>query len=469
MSPTVDEPIDVFEFSANGNFAVSDSANSFSLDNHDMIQDFERSDVLETVAQSHDPMSFQAESNSLLGVDISGAGEGESWYSSNAYENTQADQRPSAELQSPSDNGVVHKPADFSMHSEEAYEGVRESSETGCATLLAVDEPLGELFDEAVSVDQLSLFQPSTNDSLGFEFTEAESAGLSGSEATQFNLVETCDESSKETSFNFVENAPQEMPAAVAETPMQETATEMPESTFEMHEATAQLEEATAEKQEPVAVMQEPAMQETAAEMHEAAAEIKAESPLPEAINAFHDAGGDLDWTTPRAATQSTAELDSVVMPVQTDFVQPDASVEAEPAMTETSDESGPTGAHTWTEEETRFTPIDIEAVAIDDASVEIESTTHTEPDAGTGFVVSSVLAEEPPAKVESPVDDALEEARSAAVASDLSAAAIDQIVRRVLSQMSESVVREVAWEVVPDCVERVVEQLTRESLSKRP
>jgi len=206
-------------------------------------------------------------------------------------------------------------------------------------------------------------------------------------------------------------------------------------------------------------------MPEAITQMPEAVVEMK-EHTAPETADAPHDPGGYQDWTTSQATIQSTADLDSMVMPVQADVPQESAPLEPEPVMTESSDESRFTSAHMWTEEETRFTPIDIEAVALEDAPV--GNTTQPDQQSETGFVVSSVLAEEPPAKVEASVDDELEESKSAAVASDLSAAAIDQIVRRVLSQMSESVVREVAWEVVPDCVERVIEQLTRESLSKR-
>src|SRR5215813_1449472 len=64
--PSASEPIDVFEFSGNGDFAVGDSTRTFRLDEHEMLQDFERSDVLEVVEYSHEPRSFPAESNSLL-------------------------------------------------------------------------------------------------------------------------------------------------------------------------------------------------------------------------------------------------------------------------------------------------------------------------------------------------------------------------------------------------------------------
>jgi hypothetical protein len=105
-----------------------------------------------------------------------------------------------------------------------------------------------------------------------------------------------------------------------------------------------------------------------------------------------------------------------------------------------------------WTEEEARFSAIDIEAVPV------------AEPDAHADSYVPAEASAyaEPPTMISAtePVDGTL-------APSELSAAAIEKIVRRVIAEMSDSVVREVAWEVVPDCVERVVDQLTRESLSK--
>jgi len=538
---SLNEPIEIFEFSGNGNFAASDSANAFGMDTHEMVKDFERSDVLGSAAESHDPISFHSEPNSLLDVDISGAGEGESWYSSSVYESTQGDQPPvAAEWQTTDNSAVTHSTADLSMQAEGAYEGVRESSDTACATLLAVDEPLGDvLFDEATSANRLVLSQPSASDALGFEFTESE-VNLAAPEATQFDLVQAFEQPTPETSFEFVHSPAEEMAAVVVDTPVPETihetveaahevadmpqpvgemqvpfaevhevAAQIPEVAHQMHQADEQAPEVgyqthevegqtevaaqmhQAEKQIPEVTVQihEAQMPEVAVQMHDAeaqvpdasaqvheaeaqvpvatqmhdaAAEMKEESPAPDAVPFAHDAGSDQGWATPHA-TEGTENFDSTAMPVLNAIPNDYSPIEPEPVMSEPT--SDPSGAM-WTEEETRFTPIDIEAVALEDAPIDNVPPSELNPE--TGFVVSSVLTEEPPAKVEPLIEGEHEEEKSAAVASDLSAAAIDQIVRRVLSQMSESVVREVAWEVVPDCVERVVEQLTRESLTKR-
>ena len=505
LLPSMTEPIEVFEFSGNGDFTVGAPANSLSLDDHELVNDFERSDVLEPIEYSHDPMSFKAETNSLLDVNISGAGE--SWFSPDALGNLHVDHKPNDNgWQVSSDNSVMAHATEGSMHTSGSE--VQESTDSACGTLLAVDEPLGDvLFDEAVSLDRLHS-QSSASDSLGFEFAETEVADMVASESTQFEVVESAQQ---ETSFDFLPNSAEEaaaveqIPAAYQDpfvavkqpftsveepsTGVQEPVAVAQEPAAVVHESPAVVQEPRSPVQEhfavaeppvvqvPFAAVQEPGIpveeqspvQETPAALeeplvHEVAADLKDEQPVQDAAHISQDAGTPLDWTTPHAAAQSTAELDAAVMPVQHEQVA-ETAVVPDPVITKTSDDNSFTAGHTWADEETHFSPIDIEAVAVEDSS---DSVGHAELAPETGFVVAPFLGEESPAMAEHSVADGAEEAQSAAAASDLSAAAIDQIVRRVLSQLSESVVREVAWEVVPDCVERVIEQLTRESLSKR-
>jgi hypothetical protein len=157
------------------------------------------------------------------------------------------------------------------------------------------------------------------------------------------------------------------------------------------------------------------------------------------------------DWTSPQAASYSTAQLDSVVMPVEAAEFLSRMSAE-EPAPPEVAQEASFSNQSPWGEEEAQFTAIDIEAVSVEEPEVRGDTSTPSE----TGQV-------EMPASTSQAAP-----ANGASASSELSAAAIDAIVRRVITEMSDSVVREVAWEVVPDCVERVVDQLTRESLSRR-
>jgi CheY-like chemotaxis protein len=169
---------------------------------------------------------------------------------------------------------------------------------------------------------------------------------------------------------------------------------------------------------------------------------------------------GDLDWTSPRARSYSTAQLDSVVMSIEAREHIDEVSA-GDNGRAPGSEVTGFARSAMAAEEEAHFTPIDIEAVDV------TEPMTDRATDSETGFSFSSVIEEEPADRI----DEA--PATPPAVAyndrpSELSTAAIEEIVRRVIAQMSESVVREVAWEVVPDCVERVINQLTRESVSRR-
>jgi hypothetical protein len=134
-----------------------------------------------------------------------------------------------------------------------------------------------------------------------------------------------------------------------------------------------------------------------------------------------------------------------------------------------------------WSEPETQFTAIDIEAVAVEEAVSPVEATVPE-----TGFALSSepaiveaTMAEpvdqavpaEPSAPAE-PIEaeptESVAPVESTATPAQLSPEVIEEIVRRVVAEISDSVVREIAWEVVPDCVERVVERLTREGVSRR-
>lgn len=154
------------------------------------------------------------------------------------------------------------------------------------------------------------------------------------------------------------------------------------------------------------------------------------------------------DWTSPRAGSYSTAQLDSVVMPIETAAYLAQGSLKESPRSEPTQDAGFAMPAR-WSEEEAQFAAIDIEAVPVDEPPARADS---------------NVSIERLPHIDSTTVTSATEPANGT---SELSAAAVEQIVRRVIAEMSDSVVREVAWEVVPDCVERVVDQLTRASLSK--
>ncbi len=480
------ERFEPLEFSPNGDFSPAEIAPPFDLD----MQDFQAHDIQDLVttvpvetAASQDPISFESGPSTLPEVDISGAGEGEHWFNPGSFETTKLD-RPSGDAtwRAPATGSPLsYESPDFRLQTESGYSVSEASTETACATLLAVDEPLGDvLFDEGLSVDPLAPSIVSSGDSLSLEFTEPEVAEAQQAVSTQFDLVETVANSS-------------------------------PEASSGVEEEVAARESLTSQETPPP----------------DDRLESTAGSPLPDAEPTSHDAAGDLNWTTPRAAAYSTAQLDSVVMPMDAaEFLaantveeapQPESTDEASftsaamwtekeapqpesteettftsttmwaeeeaprpetteeasvttPAMwteekapqPERTEEASFTTPAMWTEEEARFTPIDIEAVSVKEASAEEISAVET------ASAFSPTPTEQAAASVETPVASGANGHADEAPEAGLSSAAIEQIVRRVVAEMSESVVREIAWDVVPDCVERVIEQLTRESLSKR-
>jgi hypothetical protein len=156
----------------------------------------------------------------------------------------------------------------------------------------------------------------------------------------------------------------------------------------------------------------------------------------------------------------------------------------AGPAADQSVVEGSFTSSAMWTEEETRFTPIDIEAAAVEEPEpVQAEEPMPVEQVAveppveqlETGFafsapepVVEPVEPKAAPVEEQLPASSAAVEPGQQAAAPGVPPTMIDEIVRRVVAELSESVVREIAWEVVPDCVERVVSKVTREEVEKR-
>lgn len=333
-----DQPFETMEF-ASSEFTSEDVSAPLGFDQGEPILDFERSELFEWPA--HQPE---------LQEDIS-------------FETL-----PDVES-SQSSSPPMH----FEMNVESAFEA---PNDNGGASLLAADEPLGDVLDEASPIEPP--FQDvSANDSLNLELAELET--VAPATETQFDLIDTPDSSSSQASAE---------------------AEEQPEKQAAEHQATPSF---------------------TA------------------------------DWTSPRAGAYSTAQLDSVVMPMESSaYLGQDSPKESE--RSEASQQASFTPPARWTEEEARFAAIDIEAVPVDEQNAQLDSD----------------VSDEPPQYVETPAVNAAEQpANGASSTSELSAAAIEEIVRRVIAEMSDSVVREVAWEVVPDCVERIVDQLTRESLSK--
>lgn len=424
------ERFEPLEFSPNSDFSHTDPEPSFGLD-APMIQDFETSQPVEPAA-SPEAISFETEPGDEHETDVSPAADPGHWFERSSFETTRLDGSSGAGAWQPpaTSSALGYQSPDFRLQHESAFSAPEASTDTACATLLAVDEPLGDVLfdDEAVSLDSLALSETPSSDALGLEFMEAgvaQVAEVQPAISTQFDLVETVTKSSPEALpellSGFEENAVPLESATVDQTPSLE-----------------------ADQQEPVAT-----------------------SPLSDTQPVSQDVEPNLDWTTPRAAAYSTAQLDSVVMPADAAEYLAENAVEETP-QPESAEEATFKTPAMWTEEEARFTPIDIEAVSVEEAAAFAPGPAADAGAVETGFAFSSATFEDAAAASKTPVASSTNGHSDTDVGAALSSSAIDEIVRRVVAEMSESVVREVAWEVVPDCVERVIEQLTRESLSKR-
>jgi CheY-like chemotaxis protein len=360
-----DEPFETMEFSSS-EFTSSPASGATQP-----ILDFERSELFESPAHL-DAISFETETGAVLEVDLNPTLSDAQGFDPKSI-GTQVLDMPSGEAvweKGADASQASPQTANFEMTVEEAFETPGESAGS---SILAAEEPLGNLLDDTSPVEQLPVGDTSSEDCLNLELTELETAATDPvTTPTQFDLIDT--------------------PEAISS---QE----------------ASVGEGQADHQTP---------------------------------------SRSTDWTSPRAGAYSTAQLDSVVMPIETAAYLAQYPV-TDSAQSEASQEASFATPAQWTEEEARFSAIDIEAVPV------------AEPDArGDSYVPAEALP-----RVEQPVSSATEPANGTSATSELSAAAIEEIVRRVIAEMSNSVVREVAWEVVPDCVERVVDQLTRESLAK--
>lgn len=374
-----DEPFETMEFGSS-EFGSEDVSSAFALETGEPILDFERSELFEsptTQPSFQEDISFETEPAAALEADVNSAISEAQEFDTNNTETTRFDPTSAqAELAEPAQAPQPDlRATQVDMNVETAFEAPNDSAS---ATLLAADEPLGDLLDETAPIEGSADYS-AANDSLNLELTEFETAPAAPVTQTEFDLIDTPDIPS-----------PQESTQVATE---EEIAPEGPET----------------------------------APSHAA------------------------DWTSPHAGAYSTAQLDSVVMPIETAAYLAQHPI-SEPSQPEAPQEASFTPSPRWTEEEAQFAAIDIEAVSVDEHAVE--------PD--------SHFSDQAQQHVEAPaMSSAKEPANGGHATSELSAATMEEIVRRVIAEMSDSVVREVAWEVVPDCVERVVDQLTRESLSK--
>ncbi|MFY9556480.1 MAG: response regulator [Blastocatellia bacterium] len=410
-----------FEPLESGEFASAEMGSRLGIDPRDMILDFDKEEPADLSA-SHPAASFEPESSPFMDMD-GGVGETADWFRREDFGTTKLEMPASNPWQEPA---TVSQPqpeaSDFRGQTDSPFGTSEAASETSGSTMLAVEEPLGDiLLGECVSSEPSSLF----NDPLRTVLTEPLADETAPETATQFDLI------------NLVEDVPSDaLPEAA-----QERATVEPAS------ITADLPRTEAEAS-PIA------------ETFVDGAKTDAEAGFPTEATS-DQVVHDFDWTSPDPGAYSTAQLESVMMPIDAEASPSESSAGNGTQHSEDSQGVSFSTGPTWTEGEPRFAPIDGEAESLEDLSQSADPATTVE----TGFSFSSVTAELPDVHA---ANAAVPTASEVSTTSPVSSAAIEEIVRRVVAEMSESVVREVAWEVVPDCVERVIDQLTRESLSKR-
>jgi hypothetical protein len=351
--------------------------------------------------------------------------------------------------------------------SAELYE-----EDTLSSTLLAVDDPLGDvLMDEqdiealsyeAASSPQVVFGEQPANEEFSLEFIPQEQEvfdipGLTARPTRVTGELTEPAQSSLDPSAAALDTAEQE-PAPYA--PLEDAAVEaQPQASTESYEASPGFESFT-----------------TASEPTQSSEPIKNDAKADWAESGF-------EFTTDFQI--ATPERDSEQVEYSSDDSKGKPGQGQEPAPGTEFVTSA-----MWSEQEARFAPIDIEATPVDEPG---RAASYTERDGlETGFevapateqgppVVNSTVADAPAADAstanatvaDATVADVSPEAESrlaepAAETAELSQSLIDEIVRRVVAQMSESIVREVAWEVVPDVVERVIKEMTREEVSKR-
>ena len=394
------QQFETLEFSANGDFSAGEVAPSFDLHVGDSRPNdgihFNTQEPID-VSPVQDPTLFTAIAPSALNnVDISESGEREHSYNTGSLESSRRSSDDAGWLASNNGSPLSYPQPDFNLQTETGFAVSEATTETACATLLAVDEPLGDvLFDEAVPLDTVVSTDMASSDSLGLDLGEAGVAVVEFEPSTQFDLVE------------------------IVETPPVEAAPVAEENNAAEQFSAESLGDVMTNDVDEVAAPRTP--------VSEGVLESSSAPSYPEPQTVSHEAVGDLDWTTPKAASYSTAQLDSVVMPINTAEYLTENSPSDDAQQPSEVEEATFTTPAAWTEEEARFTPIDIEAVAVEDTLV----------DEGSSLMTASTSdlnpTEQPAANSETFVAESAETASNELQRAPLSSAAIEEAVRRVV------------------------------------
>jgi CheY-like chemotaxis protein len=422
--------------------AKSSLASGFGDESQGMILDIDAPEV--TLPYRDDSsFAFDFAANSPASVSKSGfEGEGSSDWSRSESDvfKTQMLEPPPGHLQAREavDTNPLEMPASTDFHRPSvAPQGFTEMEEdSSSSTLLAVDDPLGDVLMDDRELSDFS-YEPR--------------------QAPQMFFVDQAAE--EEIDLEFI---PQEQEALNAPSQSRVTGELSAPASYNLEEVRAS-----------------DAVMEQVSDPHRAGETILANVELVGSNEPVESARG----AEPVASNESVAgsrwaesgfELKTDVQP-EREFEQVDQAVELSteaPAEVKAIEaDSGFTASAMWTEQDTRFAPIDIEATPVDEPAEARGAADSAKVETGFEFAPAVEAPVSPEADARVTEEKSGAETSKPATASEsveASSALVDEVVRRVVAQLSESVVREIAWEVVPDVVERVIKEIAREEVSKR-
>lgn len=440
----------------------------FSIEDEEMILDLDRPEAVYTHESEHAPPldhgsngSFSFDSRGSQGETIQAS----SWTDSDVFK-TQMLEPPEglaqARMEERIDTNPLEMPAvsDFNRSSAApaGFAEMREA-ESSSSTLLAVDDPLGDVLMDGQELDVLSYDPHQSSQILFAEQPAIEEFNLEFNPQEQevFAVPEQSSTAAR-TTGGLIESAP---PISEAQTFSTDVA------------------EQKGEPYEEAAVEAQPQLGEAQPQLADEPVEARPafEAFTGEAIEQT-ESGAKADWS--ETGFEFNSEFQDATPERSSDQGEYTFDASRESLNADRAPVAEFTTSAMWNEEEARFAPIDIEATPVDEPAAATVVSGHDAmetgfeiapaTDEGPSYLDDATVAEAQVTEAQvaeaSPAAESLP-AAAAPETADVPQALIDEIVRRVVSQMSESVVREIAWEVVPDVVERVIKEMARDEVSK--
>jgi CheY-like chemotaxis protein len=431
----------------------------FGIDDEEMVLDLDRPEAAYT-HEADDALLGDRGSSRAFNFDSTGShGEStqaSSWTDSDVFK-TQMLEPPEGMAQPHMEERIDTNPLEMPLASDfhrpsTAPLGLAEMhEETSSSTLLAVDDPLGDVLMDEQEMDVLSYDPRRSSEILFTEQPAIEEFNL------EFNPQE-------QEVFDVPEQplTPVRTTGALIET----AASTSEEPTF----TTDPMEQ----RAEPYALHEDAAVEAQPQLSIEPAEAQSAFEPFTEAASEPIESDGKTDWS--ESGFEFSSEFQTATPEQSSDHGEYTFDSSNERLGEDRAPLAEFTTSAMWNEPEAnepeaRFAPIDIEATPVDES--EAARGVSERDTIETGFEIAPAMDEGPSHSDDAQVPESSSGAgpvprEAVAETADVPAALIDEIVRRVISQMSESVVREIAWEVVPDVVERVIKEMARDEVSKR-